>query len=909
MRKILLWCCVLMLPSLLHAQNLTVSGDYDNQSLQQIFNDLSSRYPVSFFYKKEDLPSKKTTISFENQPINAAVQQLLDNTNLTFATYREYAFIVASKAELDREFTQEFYVAQEKAMLDAAKIKDTEKEIPLTTIGSANTMNQSGTAMLSGYILGVDNDETQIGATIFVKELNKGTSSDVNGRYEIELPIGTYTLAIKSIGYLENLQQITIYQDGTLDIGLYREAVDLTEIVVEGEALDANVKSSQIGVEKLSTKEIKKLPAFMGEADVVKSLILLPGVSNVGEGAGGFNVRGGTVDQNLIMQDGGFVFNSSHVLGFFSTFNADMVKNLTLYKGNIPAQYGGRLSSVLDVEMKDGNYHKFIGKGGIGLIATRLSFEGPIQKGKSSFIIGGRSTYSDWILQAINIPEVQNSSAFFYDVNAKFTQKFDDNSKISLSTYLSQDRFKFNNEFEFDWATQMVNGEWTQFYSSELSSSLNVVYSKYSSTLADPEGNQAFSVDNASEYVKVKPNFVYNPNANHNINAGVEGIYYIINPGSLTPVGEVSSILPRNAEAEQGLELAAYLNDEIIVNDDISISAGLRYSFYQNRGAGMVFQYADGQPKTLDNLIDTTTYGSGEAIVNYGGLEPRVSVKIGTSLNSSIKLSYNRTRQYINLISNTAAATPIDVWQLSNPHVPPQVADNYSIGYFLNLQDNIYETSLELYYRDIQQLVEYRDLADLLVNNHIETELLIGEGRAYGAELSLRRKIGRLNGWISYTYSRSQRKVQGETLDESVNLGEWFPSNYDKPHDLTLVTTYQISRRSSVTFNFTYNTGRPTSAPVGKYAVDNALNIPNYSYRNQFRIPDYHRLDVSYTLDTGYKKEKAWESSWTFSIYNLYGRRNAYSVYFTQQPFQNPKANRLSVIGSAFPALTYNFKF
>jgi len=907
LQALVLACTLTLCTAIVLAQpSRSVTAEFQQQSLPTILEAFAKQHNVQFFYQQQWLPENDTSITFANTPLDEALTSLLAPHELSHFWYSDYAVIVAPSAELERELGQDFYIARQQALQQSEEQESTQN---IVKIGTVNEMNASGQATVRGFVTDDNFNEPIIGATLLVEEKGTGTATDETGQYELTLPVGKNTIVLQAVGFEEETIILEVYTDGAADIELTKEAVELDEVVVAAEALDENVRSAQMGIERLSTDKIKQLPAFLGEADVVRSLLLLPGVSTVGEGAPGFNVRGGSVDQNLIMLDGAPMFNASHVLGFFSLFNPDMVQDVTLYKGSIPAKYGGRLSSVLDVQMKEGNYKEFTGRGGVGIVASRLVLETPIQKGKSSLIVGGRSSYSDWVLNAVNVIEVRQSSAFFYDANAKFTQRFGKNTKISLSGYSSYDRFRFSDRFAYNYGTQVGNFSWNQIYAPNLSSSVSAIYSVYNSTLSDPNGSNAFDLDSESRFLKIKPNFVYTPSSQHTVQFGGELVDYEISPGELRPSGAISVIAPRTVSTEYGREFALYVTDEFIINPIFSIEAGLRYSYFQNLGPHDVFLYEENTPRTEETIVDTLGFAGGDVLQSYSGWEPRLSAKISLSDASSLKVSYNRTVQYINQISNTAAVTPVDVWKLSDQYVEPQRAHSYSLGYFQNFDDNRWESSLEVYYRDIDQLVEFKDLAQLLANEHIETELISGIGRTYGAEMSIKRKVGRWTGWLGYTYSRTERQVQGSTAAETINDGEWYPSNFDKPHDLTLTTTFQFDRRNSLSFNFTYSTGRPTSAPVGRFSVDNALNIPVYSERNQYRIPDYHRLDVSYTLGNSYRKDRTWRSSWTISIYNVYARKNAYTVFFTQEPFNNPVANRLAVLGSVFPALTYNFRF
>ena len=613
-----------------------------------------------------------------------------------------------------------------------------------------------------------------IGATLFVEETNSGTVTNEIGKYDLNLPTGNYTLLINNIGYVEKKLKIQVFSSGELDITISKEAVEIDEILVTSKADDANVRSNEIGLEALSVEEIKKLPSFLGEADVMKSLLLLPGVSSVGEGSGGINVRGGTVDQNLIMQDGLYLFNSSHVLGLFSLFNSDVVKEVNLYKGSMPARYGGRLSSVLDVELKEGSYKEFTGKGGIGIVSSRLTLETPIKKGESSILIGARASISDYLFDIIDIADIQASSAFFYDGNLKITQRIGDKGKVSVAGYLSQDRFKFNEAFDFKWGTKGINASFRYLLSDRLSMNLEGVYSSYSSKWDEPESNRAFKLSSGISYYKFRPEISYNLSDKQDLNIGLETNLYAVNPGEIEPVTPNSTTIAEFVPEEKARDIAFYINDDIELSSQLSLSLGLRYVIYQSLGPMEVDMYEAGIPKSINTISESQQFGAGEVIKTYTGLEPRASLRYSFDEASSFKISYNRTQQFINQISNTTAVSPVDIWQLSNYHIEPVKAHNYSMGFFKNLQDNTWETSLEVFYRDIEDLIEYKDLADLLVNNHLETELIVGEGRSYGAEFSIKKTAGRMTGRIGYTYSRTERKTESEFLEESINNNDWF---------------------------------------------------------------------------------------------------------------------------------------
>jgi len=883
---------------------ITISAKYQDQPLSEVLKDLENRYQLHFYFD-EDFPINKTvTAQLDSMPLSATILSILNDTDLSFEQYDTRSIVLGSTAKLGSQYSQDFFQARESERNQA--LERTETAQTTYIVGDANNPNPSGTIKVSGFVNDDKTGETLIGATI-LSATGLGTVSDETGQYELDLPMGEHRITISSIGYEEVESILQVYSDDNLDLKLTKEAIELGEVVVEAKALNQNVKSTNVGLETLSAKEIKKLPSFLGEVDIIKSIQLLPGVSTVGEGASGFNVRGGNVDQNLTLQDGMLFFNTAHALGLFSLFNPDFVKSVNLYKGSMPAKYGGRLSSVLDVELKDGNYQKFTGKGGIGLVSSRLSLEAPIVKGKSSIILGGRTSYSDWIFNVINVEEVRESAASFYDANVKIAQRFG-NGKLTLSLYRSNDNFRFSTESDFNWGTRGANIDFSYLLKDNLSMSVEGVVSDYQSSLADPDGNDAFDLENGILYYGLQPDFLLTLNQ-HNINFGAQWRRYEVAQGELTPGNDFSTVSPKTLPVELGREFAVYVQDDFEINDRFSLSAGLRFSLYQSLGPDEVFTYQEGVPRTDESISGTLTFDRGEVIETYSGIEPRVSLKIGIDELTSFKLSYNKTQQFINQITNTTAVSPIDLWQLSNLNIEPTTANNYSAGFFKNFSNDKWVTSAEVFYRDIDNLIEYKERADILVNENVETELLTGIGRAYGLELSIRKAVGRWNGWLGYTLSRSERQVLGPTPEETINNGDWFPANFDQLHNLSLVWSYQISKRSNFSFNFVWSSGRPITAPVGKFGVENVQNIANYSERNQFRIPDYHRLDLSYTLDTNHKKDKKWEGSWTISLYNVYGRRNPFTVFFSQRSFQAPKANRLAILGAPFPSLSYNFKF
>ncbi len=761
--------------------------------------------------------------------------------------------------------------------------------------------------LLSGKVTLLNTEEELIGARVQIDELDTGTITDQNGAYSFRIPVGFYHLRANSVGQQEEIFRVLLTKDTTLHFELADRIITLNEVVVSDEAIDQNVNDVMTGKTRLDMLTVRGIPAFMGEVDVVRSLLLMPGVSSAGEGATGFNVRGGTVDQNLVLIDHTPIFNSSHLFGLFSVFNQDIIQDVTLYKGGIPARFGGRLSSVLDVRTRENQADKFSGHGGIGLIASRLTLDIPLVKEKMSLSIGGRGSYSDYLLKLIPDPDLSNSSAYFYDANLKYNFNVNEKNTFRVAYYKSFDRFRLPSDTAYYWGTDNVSVQWNHLFGENLVGNFTGAYSNFRYGVESKASNMGYQWKAGIEYRNLKADFIWLYPEGHQLGFGGSFINYIFNSGDLIPEKN-SSVNPIALQNDQSYESALYMEDEWRLSEKLSLMAGLRFSNYQTIGPSTVNIYAEGQPLKSSTLIDVKTFSGGEVIKSYSGWEPRLALRIGLPRNSSVKLSYNRMYQYIHLISNTTAVTPIDIWHPSNLYIRPQYSDQYSLGYFRNFVENTIETSVEVFYKDIFNIVDYKDGAELLLNENIEEELLQGRGRAYGLEFLLRKKLGRLTGWVGYTYSRTEKKIDGPFEEETINFGEYYPANVDRPHDLSITAFYKFTRRWSMSANFVFMSGRPGTFPESKYIVDR-FTVAGYGERNQSRIPDYHRLDLSFTLDGNLRKNKKWNGSWTFSVYNVYSRNNAYSVYFKAVNRAVPQAYKLSVLGAAFPAITYNFNF
>ncbi len=907
-RKFLFFICILFYVFSTHAQDSSqrlFTGNFDKTSISTVIDRLEDHFDVLIFFKIEDLPNQNGNWRFQDNNLEECLNIVLERTSLDFMKYDPSIIILADKQFVTQNLSSNYYQLYEQRLNDASSEENKEN---IVSIGTLENIQSKQSVTIAGKITDSGSNDDVIGATIFLTENKLGVSSDNQGRFSITVKPGIYTLEIKYIGYTTKFLKLEAFDNGNFDVVLEKEAITLDEVIVASKAADDNVNNVLIGVEQISAKAIKKLPTFLGQADVIKSLLYLPGVSTIGEGASGFNVRGGGVDQNLILQDETFVFNANHALGFFSTFNTDLIKGVTLYKGAIPAQYGGRLSSIVKVDMKDGDKQQIKLKGGIGLVSSRLSIEGPIKKEKTTFVAGGRFTYSNWLLGIVNVPDVQNSSIAFYDANARITHRFSDKASIVVSGYRSYDELQFSDEFGFEYQTDAVGLELRNVLSPQITSNFSATYSNYDSRLKNSESAESFDLDNGINYLKIKEHIKYAPKESLQLDIGGEFIKYELNPGKIIPVTANSTIEASELATAKANEYAAFLNGEWSGHSNITVSAGIRFTYFANVGAADVNNYENNDSPSNSNFINTIPFGNGEVIASYARLEPRISAKYLINQETSLKIAYNRTNQFVHQISNSDAATPVDIWQISNKFIEPQQADNFTLGLFKNFKNNGWETSIAGYYRAITNLVEYRDFADLIANDRLETSLLSAKGRAYGAELSLRKNQGSVTGWLSYTYSRTERLTDNPNPDLRISNGEWYRANFDKPHDLSLVTNIALNQRHGFSINFNYSTGRPTTAPIGNFDVGNVGNIPIYSERNALRIPDYYRLDIAYNLNPGFRKDKKLKTSWTFSVYNVLGRKNAYSVFYTQQPFGFLTANRFSVLGSAFPALTLNIE-
>jgi hypothetical protein len=749
---------------------------------------------------------------------------------------------------------------------------------------------------VNGTIRDQRTGETMIGASIvFLGHPNTAVLSNAYGFYSINSGAGRYSMVVSFAGYVSDTVSLYLDRDTVIPINLLPGVPQLQEVVVTANKNNNNVSRPLMGVQKLSISEIKDVPVLFGEKDILKTIQLLPGVQSGGDGSSGFYVRGGNVDQNLILLDEATVYNPSHLLGFFSTFNSDAIKDVTLYKGAIPAEFGGRLSSVLDVRMNDGNTKDYVVSGGIGLISSRLNIEGPIRKDDGSFIVSARRTYADVFLKLSSDTNTNRSSLYFYDINAKANYKLGDRDHVYLSGYFGKDALGLGNTFGLIYGNSTATFRWNHIFNSRLFSNTSLIYSKYDYDITINSGNNDIGITSFIRDFHLKEDVEYYANASNKLDFGVDVIHHATSPGVITASGS-SSYNPLMLQSKYSLESAAYISHEWSVSDRVNLNYGLRANLFTVFGPGNFYTY-----DSTGNAVATSAYTSGEVVKNYLNLEPRFSISWKLTPTSSVKAAYTRTTQNLHLLSNSTSSNPTDVWIPSSKNVRPELADQVSAGYFRNFRNNRYEFSIEGYYRDMQNQIDYRNGAQLIANENVESQLIFGKGRSYGVEVFLKKKAGRMTGWISYTLSRTERRFDG------VNSDSWYPANQDRTHNLAVVGIYKLSRKWTLSGDFVYYTGNAVTWPSGKYEANGQI-VFLYTDRNGYRMPSYNRLDLSVTLQG--KRTKKFEGSWNFSIYNVYGRENPYSIGFQEDPGDPAKTQAIQyALFRWVPSVTYNFKF
>ncbi len=897
-------------------QNITAT--FNNTPLKEAILKVETLSNKNFFFDDNWLKGHFVTKTFENESLTKVLNGLFSNTNINYVI-KDGNVILLNNTYVYTELPSDYF---NEAKPDEKVIEDnnsapifqeeyaTQQSVQkrkLVTIGKQRPKAANKTYTLSGVFKNSKTGEPLQNLSISTIDRSKYAVTDSEGNFSIRLSSGLNKLETNLLGFEKIRQDVIMYGDGNLNIELNENTESLEEVVVKSKK-DANVRDAVVGVTNIDIESIKTIPLVLGERDILKVATTMPGIKTTGEGSSGFNVRGGRADQNLILLDDAVLYNPSHFLGFFSAVNPFTTGSLEIYKASIPAEYGGRLSSVFDIETKSGDMEKFKGEGSIGPITANLAVEVPVVKEKASLITGFRATYSDWILRSLDQEELKNSQASFYDGIVKYKHNIDNNNSIQGTFYFSKDRFSITSDSIFDYSNRLISLKYSHNFSEKSRAEVILVNSQYKYGInyeAEANGNFDFGYE-LNEY-QAKLNFNYKLSNKHKLSYGLSSKLYSIDPGNIEPIGTISDVQAKTIDRERGLESAVYLADLFEVSDKFLLDVGLRYSFYAAMGAATQNVYADGVPKSESSIVEVKTYGNNEFIKTYGGPEYRISGRYLLGNDFSVKAGFNRTIQYLHLLSTNTTQSPTDIWKLSDLNIAPQRANQYSLGFFKNLSGKDVEFSVEGYYKTMNDLLDYKIGAQLILNDNLETELLQGEGKAYGVEFLVKKNAGRLNGYLGYSYSRSQIKLDSQIMQERVNNGEFFPANYDKPHDFSVVANYKLTKRFSLSGNFTYQTGRPITYPIGRYIFAGEEQVL-YSDRNEFRIPDYYRLDLGLNIEGNHKLKKLAHSFVNISVYNVLGRNNPYSVFFVNEDGQI-KAFKTSIFSVPVPTVTYNFKF
>ncbi len=892
-----------------------INSSYNGLSTLAFIDKAEKELNVHFFYQKDSLP----VISFVVTGDSMTLEQVL---TANFATYKMYVatdkngnFFLTSN-RIRPSLPDNFYsawgevkeVKEDSTVSASSDYLVTKRQIGIKTlyVGNKKKGAYSEDVIMSGYLKNSATGEKIIGATLYFVELRSGTATDATGFFSYQLKKGKYTLQIQSAEYEEKKFILEVYSSDQVTIFLPEKINALKEVVITAEGTK-KLETTTMGVEKITTKSVKMIPKMMGENDIVKTTLLLPGVQSVGEGTAGFNVRGSPADQNVFYMNQIPVYNTSHLMGFFSAFTPNGISDLSLYKSSFPSQFGGHLASVFDITAREGNRKKFSMEGGISPVSGNLLAEGPITKEKSSYMVAVRSTYSNWALKLVNVDAIKNSRAGFQDGIANMSLGLNDKNRLNVSGYYSTDHIRLASLTTYDYQNAGGALKWSHFIKQKHTFDFSTVYSSYSySEENSASANEAYKMDYALNHFEGKANLMLAPSGKHHLNIGANSILYGLDNGRYAPLNEDSRILPVRLKREKGLESGIYINEEWKPSAIFSVSAGLRYNFYSYFGPQDTYIYKEGEPLQVDKIIDTVRYPKNKVIKNYSAPDIRISAKYSINEFMAVKAAFNQVHQYIFMLSNTIAISPTDKWKLVDNHIKPMNGEQYSAGFFSEFKKGMYEFSTEFYYKTVSNLVEYKDGANLLVNKIPETDVLQGNLKSYGVEFMLKKNKGRLNGWVNYTFSRALVTIDGPRPEEQINFGKTYPANYDKPHAFNIVANYKFSHRLSISSNIVYATGRPITFPAAVY-YQNEIPITHYSARNEYRIPDYFRVDLSVNLEGNLKSKKMKHSSWNFSIYNLLGRDNPYSVYFKQENF-SLNGYQLSIFGSPIFSVTYNFK-
>lgn len=895
-----------------------VTGNFDSVRIEKFLNILEQQTGYHFYYDINQFDTTKIVLSVKDQPLPEVLELGFKNRGLLFTIDSKKNVFVSSGLAVQTELPSTFYETVKTAKKDTSiaddidlneaqeKLQVAKQENRVYVVGQKSIDNSNARVTVTGYVRDAKTGEPVIGASVYIQNPPIGVATDQYGYFTIQLPKGKQTLFIQSIGMSDSKRQLLVQGDGKINIDMQSTVMALKRVIVSTEKA-SNIRSLQMGSQKIDIKTIKQVPVVFGEADVLRVALTMPGVKSVGEASTGLNVRGGSADQNLILFNDATIYNPAHFFGMFSAFNPEVVKDVELFKSSIPAKYGGRLSSVVNINSREGNKKNISGSAGIGLLTSRLNIEGPLIKDKSSFIFGARTTYADWLLQLLP-QEYKDSKANFYDLNFNITHEINKKNFLYLTAYLSKDRFNLNSDTVYKYGNKNISLKWKHIFNNKVYALITGGYDNYNYEIEsekNPVNAYSLGFDINQAYFRTHVNYFIN--SKHTVEFGLNSVLYKLHPGNYAPVGKESLVVPQTMQAEQALESALYLSDKYNINNNFSVEGGVRYSMYNFLGPFTVNNYPAGVAKTEESMLGTTVYDKGKFIKTYSGPEFRLSARLLLSQTLSLKAGYNSQRQYIHMLSNTAAMAPTDIWKLSDPNIKPQYGDQVSLGIYKNVKNNTVEMSFEIYYKRIKDYLDYKSGAVLVLNPHIETDVLQTHGKAYGAEVLIKKSTGKLNGWISYTYSRVLLQADNFATGEVINGGKYYPANYDKPHDVTFIGNYRFSHRFSVSLNATYSTGRPITLPIGRfYYADGERTL--YADRNANRIPDYFRTDFSMNIEGNHKIHQKTHNSWTIGVYNVTGRKNPYSVYYISE---NGVVNgyKLSIFGTAIPYVNFNIRF
>ncbi|MEO5595449.1 MAG: carboxypeptidase-like regulatory domain-containing protein [Chitinophagaceae bacterium] len=914
-------CCLLFFCSfsLIKGQDTArITASFEESSFPEFVRIIEATSLYHFYYDPKETDSLSVSIKANHSKLSGILDQLFQKTLFHYAIDGSNRVFITKKFSISTLLPSDFFNSKKTGSITQDK-KDLLSDEPpreklkaaaenkLFEIGIKGGKDNKPNASLAGYVKDIKTGEGIVGASVYLDTPSIGVNTDQFGYYSLTLTKGRHTLTISSVGMKDAKRQILVHADGKLDIELQEYIGTLKTVIVSAEKR-SNTRSLQMGVSKLNIKLIKQVPVVFGEADILKVVLALPGVTSTGEASNGFNVRGGATDQNLILFNDATIYNPSHLFGFFSAFNPDVVKGIELYKSAIPEKYGGRLSSVLDVSLQDGNKKEWTGSAGIGPLTGKFTIQGPIKKDKTSVIAGVRTTYSNWLLNTVPSDAYKNSRANFNDANIRISHFINEKNTLYLTGYISNDKFNLNNDTTYKYGNKNANLKWKHIFNNTSNVVFTAGIDHYQYGISS-DGNKvnAFKLGFDINQDYFRADFSYSPNYRHVISYGFNSIFYKLHPGSFTPADQQSLVAPNILPAEQALESAVYLGDQFNVTPEFSVNAGVRYVMFNYFGPHDVNNYVEGLPRDTGTVVSTSSYTAGKIIKTYQAPEIRVAFRYALSDSTSIKLSFNTLQQYIHSLSNTVNVSPTDIWKLSDPHIKPQQGNQVSLGLYKNFKSNTIETSIEIYYKQTKNFLDYKSGAQLLLNSHIETDVLSTRGKAYGVELLIKKNSGKINGWLSYSFSRTFLQVNDPLAGQTINKGNYYPASFDKPHNVNFIGNYRFSHRYSISMNVIYSTGRPITLPIGIFNLGGSNSLL-YSDRNQYRVPDYFRTDLSVNIDGNHKVKQRFHNSWSFGVYNLTARQNAYSVYFVQENGKI-KGYQLSIFGTAIPFVTYNIKF